>query len=721
MTKEKTILTIGVTAHAEGALAHKTIRSIFAALEELDTEKYPYEIIVHIDNGDEPTNNYFDQYKNDKRFKIIHSSFKDLGMSRNCIAQHAKGKYISFLDADDMLSSNWYVSALKRIEESPEPIMIHPNIQFNFGAGTRPEFTWRKDSYEKFEDAIILAGVNRWCSAIMGPTEIFRKYPYMKTERGYGYEDYNLNSNTVGHGVKHMVAPETVMFYRQKAEGSLLTSSNTEHVIQPYVSLLDIDYFKSIPKDEVDKMRPRTARTRHRTALYKVYKKIRSNSRINYFIIPVAKMTKRALGIGKPEDRPRAKVPKFMLEEWKKINEIESQLYPTKEVLSEVVEAEPDDYSVGLVYYDLVKQIPALPDYIFIVPWVRTGGADKALCNYIKSISKQHPDWKVAVITTLPVENTKAEQLPKNAYIIDYGNKANALWEPQKEMLFSRLIAQLKCNNIHIINSEYGYLWAASHKKFISSNVKLDVSIFSITNQYAPEIGNYANPYLLNIYPFVNKIYTDNQNTIKELIEKEGFDQDKMRAIYQPVDINKDQSKEENEASKEYRILWASRIDHEKLPSVAKKVAKLLNEEDFKIDFYGELASDFDSKYLNTGCGRYKGKFSGGLQSINTSKYDAFLYTSNRDGLPNILLEAAAKGLPIVASNIGGISDFVKDHASGLLVDDIEDPSAYARAIKELKERPDQAKKYIAEAHRILKEQHSWQKFFETTKNMFDK
>ena len=63
----------------------------------------------------------------------------------------------------------------------------------NFGAGTRLEFTVRTDSFEKFEDAVISAGVNRWCSSIMGKRETFLKYPYMKTENGYGYEDYNLN------------------------------------------------------------------------------------------------------------------------------------------------------------------------------------------------------------------------------------------------------------------------------------------------------------------------------------------------------------------------------------------------------------------------------------------------------------------------------------------------------------------------------------------------
>ena len=39
----------------------------------------------------------------------------------------------------------------------------------------------------------------------------------------------------------------------------------------------------------------------------------------------------------------------------------------------------------------------------------------------------------------------------------------------------------------------------------------------------------------------------------------------------------------------------------------------------------------------------------------------------DRDGLPNVVVEAAAKGLPIVATDIGGIGDLVRDGETGLV------------------------------------------------------
>jgi starch synthase (maltosyl-transferring) len=47
---------------------------------------------------------------------------------------------------------------------------------------------------------------------------------------------------------------------------------------------------------------------------------------------------------------------------------------------------------------------------------------------------------------------------------------------------------------------------------------------------------------------------------------------------------------------------------------------------------------------------------------------DVFAFPSRTEGLPNALLEAMAAGLPIVATNVPGNSDLIKDGCNGLLV-----------------------------------------------------
>jgi glycosyltransferase involved in cell wall biosynthesis len=42
--------------------------------------------------------------------------------------------------------------------------------------------------------------------------------------------------------------------------------------------------------------------------------------------------------------------------------------------------------------------------------------------------------------------------------------------------------------------------------------------------------------------------------------------------------------------------------------------------------------------------------------------------SGDRDGIPNILLEALAMGVPIVATDVGGIPEVVRDAETGFLV-----------------------------------------------------
>jgi len=64
-------------------------------------------------------------------------------------------------------------------------------------------------------------------------------------------------------------------------------------------------------------------------------------------------------------------------------------------------------------------------------------------------------------------------------------------------------------------------------------------------------------------------------------------------------------------------------------------------------------------------------QFMGPYESFSdcfSQHYAAFIYTSLYDGIPNVILEAMSAGLPVIAPNVGGISEIVHDRVSGLLV-----------------------------------------------------
>ncbi len=67
------------------------------------------------------------------------------------------------------------------------------------------------------------------------------------------------------------------------------------------------------------------------------------------------------------------------------------------------------------------------------------------------------------------------------------------------------------------------------------------------------------------------------------------------------------------------------------------------------------------------------------------SAVDTLVLASDREGWPNVLLEAMACGTPVVATNVWGAGEIVRSSAAGLLVEE-RSPRALANAITELRE-----------------------------------
>ncbi len=65
--------------------------------------------------------------------------------------------------------------------------------------------------------------------------------------------------------------------------------------------------------------------------------------------------------------------------------------------------------------------------------------------------------------------------------------------------------------------------------------------------------------------------------------------------------------------------------------------------------------------------------------------FDIFALTSKSEGHPLVVLEAMARGLPIVATGVGGIADTVQYGVNGFIAP-VGDPEAIGNALKDLAE-----------------------------------
>ncbi len=78
---------------------------------------------------------------------------------------------------------------------------------------------------------------------------------------------------------------------------------------------------------------------------------------------------------------------------------------------------------------------------------------------------------------------------------------------------------------------------------------------------------------------------------------------------------------------------------------------------------------------------------------------DAYVMSSAWEGMPNVLLEASATGLPIIATNVGGNREVVVDGKTGFLVLP-KDPKALAQAMLRLMRMPEEERQAMGKAAR---------------------
>ncbi|BFU94000.1 MAG: putative Glycosyltransferase, group 1 [Nitrospira sp.] len=109
----------------------------------------------------------------------------------------------------------------------------------------------------------------------------------------------------------------------------------------------------------------------------------------------------------------------------------------------------------------------------------------------------------------------------------------------------------------------------------------------------------------------------------------------------------------------------------ENFMAVAKNVCDRLPQARFVLIGDGELRQLVESLI-----GRYgledRVRLAGWRRDIPASMMamDAFVLTSRWEGLPRVILEARATGLPIVATNVGGVQEAMATHRSSMVVDD---------------------------------------------------
>ena len=302
------------------------------------------------------------------------------------------------------------------------------------------------------------------------------------------------------------------------------------------------------------------------------------------------------------------------------------------------------------------------------------GGASNANFYLLKELAKKK-DLKIDLITS-SVDKFKKEKFSSNIniYYLDIGkNNQNPHFQTNKELLvyslksyfFARKL--LKKNNYNLVHAWFGipcgFIATLLGKPYIVSLRGSDVPFY---NSRFKNLDKYFFRYLSKLIWKKAKTVIANSQGLKELAQKTAPNQE-IQVIHNGVDTNEFKFSKTKEKSRNLRILCVARLIRRKgIDYLIKALGKLKNQ-GFILTIIGDgkeresLVSLAKKLKIDS-----KVKFLGPVPHPEIIKYyqqnDIFILPSLNEGMSNTVLEAMACGLPIIATNVGGSRELVKDN-----------------------------------------------------------
>ncbi len=140
----------------------------------------------------------------------------------------------------------------------------------------------------------------------------------------------------------------------------------------------------------------------------------------------------------------------------------------------------------------------------------------------------------------------------------------------------------------------------------------------------------------------------------------------------------------------------------------------------------GALENDLKAQAIKLGLNSKESDrvlFIGFVSHSNLPAYlkasDIFIRPSRSEGLGNSFLEAMAAGIPVIATPVGGIPDFLKDGETGLFCE-VDNTRSIAQKVEKLMKDKESREYIVKNARKMVEEKYQWKAIANKMKAVFD-
>jgi glycosyltransferase involved in cell wall biosynthesis len=356
-------------------------------------------------------------------------------------------------------------------------------------------------------------------------------------------------------------------------------------------------------------------------------------------------------------------------------------------------------------------------DTIVCVPFIRIGGAEHYSGQFTHALRRLHPNDTILLLRTETDHFERPEWFPEGIDTVDLSDLFAQIDSEDAERLLNVMFLGLNPSRIVNINSRACWQVFKRFGKRLSAWINLYAFLFGWDlNEKGVKVG-YPSDYYPVTGGFMSAIFTDSNYIKKELTKLYSVPsllQERIIQLFQPVQYQAEKPTVAERAivSRHLRkrpiVLWAGRLDRQKRFDLVQGIASRMPHVDFLCWGTPVLGGPLDLSNCPPNVSLRPAYRS--LDELPLAEADVWLFTSSWEGTPTILIDVAMKGMPVVASAVGGVSELINCD-TGWPIESINEIEAYVAGLSEAIENPQIGMKKALNLQQLARSRHCQEKF----------